>query len=138
MATLATATVAAVLLVPPAALAKLPITIRAADTTPAVGRPVAVTLRAGEKLDWNLRLIAVAPGANIFRTVATITGDTRRPDPAVARHGFEIPVHRQAADRWRATVTFPRPGRWRVVVPNVAPEGVLLPAGAARLALDVG
>ena len=34
-------------------------------------------------------LIAVAPGRNIFRVVATITGETRRPDPNVARPGFE-------------------------------------------------
>ena len=94
-------------------------------------------VRSERRLDYNLRLIAVAPGRDIFRVVATITGDTSRPDPNIVRNGFEVPLVRIAPDRWRGTVRFRSAGRWRVVVPNSAPVGVVIPAGAARLTLAV-
>ena len=108
------------------ASAKFQISVAASDTTPAVGKPVTL-----------LRLIAVAPGRNIFPVVATITGDTSRPDPNIARNGFEVPLLRIAPNRWRGTVRFRSTGRWRVVVPNVAPAGVVTPAGVARLTITV-
>ena len=119
------------------ALAKFQIAVAASDTTPAVGKPVTLTVRSDVNLDHNLRLIAVAPGKNTFRVVATITGDTSRPDPTVARNGFEVPLLRVAPDRWRGTVRFRSTGRWRVVVPNWAPAGVVTPAGVARLTITV-
>jgi hypothetical protein len=119
------------------AMAKFHISVAASDTTPAVGKPVTLTVRSERNLDYNLRLIAVAPGMNIFRVVATITGDTGRPDPNVARNGFEVPLVRVAPDRWRGTVRFRSTGRWRVVVPNGAPVGVVIPAGVARLTITV-
>lgn len=119
------------------ALAKFSISIAASDTTPAVGQRVTVAVRSGRALDYDLRLIAVAPGQSVFRVVATITGDTSRPDPNVARHGFEIDLTRAAPNRWRGVARFPRPGRWRVVVPNGAPVGVIIPNGAALLTLAV-
>ncbi len=94
-------------------------------------------VRSERRLDYNLRLIAVAPGRDIFRVVATITGDTSRPDPNVARNGFEVSLVRIAPDRWRGTVRFRSTGRWRVVVPNGAPVGVVIPAGVARLTVAV-
>jgi hypothetical protein len=117
------------------ALAKFTISIGASDTTPAVGQPVTLTVRTGRALDYDLRLIAVAPGQPVFRVVATITGDTSRPDPNVSRHGFEIKLTRAAPNRWRGVARFLRPGRWRVVVPNGAPVGVIIPNGAALLTL---
>ena len=120
-----------------AALAKFQISVAANDTTPAVGQPVTLTMRSERRLDYNLRLIAVAPGRNIFRVVATITGDTGHPAPNIARNGFEVPLVKIAPNRWRGTVRFRSTGRWRVVVPNWAPVGVVIPAGAARLALTV-
>lgn len=120
-----------------AAAAKFQISVAASDPTPAVGQRVTLTVRSERKLDYNLRLIAVAPGRDIFRVVATITGDTGRPDPNVARNGFEVPLVRSAPDRWRGTVRFRSTGRWRVVVPNGAPVGVVMPAGVARLTLTV-
>jgi hypothetical protein len=131
----ATAVVALVLCA--SALAKFQISVAASDTTPLVGQPVKLTVRSERRLDYNLRLIAVAPGRNIFRVVATITGDTSRPDPNIARNGFEVPLVRIAPDRWRGTVRFRSAGRWRVVVPNGAPVGVVIPAGVARLTLAV-
>jgi hypothetical protein len=119
------------------ALAKFQIAVAASDTTPAVGQRVTLIVRSEHRLDYNLRLIAVAPGRNIFRVVATITGDTSRPDPNIARNGFEVPLVRIAPDRWRGTVRFRSTGRWRVVVPNGAPVGVVIPAGVARLTLAV-
>lgn len=118
------------------ALAKFQISVAASDTTPAVGKPVTLTVRSERKLDYNLRLIAVAPGKDIFRVVAAITGDSRR-NPSMARYGFEVRLVRVAPDHWRGTARFRSAGRWRVVVPNGAPVGVVIPAGVARLTIAV-
>ncbi len=136
MKALAATGIAALLLCAPAS-AKFWISVAASDVTPAANQRVTVVVRSEQKLDYNLRLIAVAPGRNIFRVVATITGDTSRPDPNIARNGFEVPLVRVAADRWRGTVRFRSTGRWRLVVPNGAPVGVVLPAGVARITLAV-
>lgn len=125
------------LIVCASAVAKFQISVAASDTTPTVGKPVTLTVHSESNLDYDLRLIAVAPGRNIFRVVATITGDTSRPDPNVARNGFEVPLLRIAPDRWRGTVRFRSTGRWRVVVPNWAAAGVVTPAGVARLTITV-
>jgi hypothetical protein len=117
------------------ALAKFKLSIAASDTTPAVGQRVTLVVRSGQALEHDLRLIAVAPNQPVFRVVATITGDTSRPDPNVARHGFEIDLTRVAPNRWRGTARFKRAGRWRVVIPNWAAAGVVTPNGAALLAL---
>lgn len=119
------------------ALAKFRLTITASDPTPAVGQRVTLVVRSDRAVPTDLRLIAVAPGQPVFRVVATITGDTGRPDPNVDRHGFEIDLTRMAPNRWRGTARFTRPGRWRVVVPNWGPVGVVMPNGAAMLAIAV-
>jgi hypothetical protein len=119
------------------ALAKIKLSIGVSDTSPGVGQRVVLGVRSERALAYNLRLIAVAPGQPVFRVVATITGDTRHPDANVARHGFEIHLARVAPARWRGVAHFPRSGRWRVVVPNEAPVGVMLPNGAAMLTLAV-
>ena len=118
-------------------LAKIGISIKANDSTPAAGQRVSFVVRSGRGLPFNLRLIAVAPGQPVLRVVATISGDTSRPDPSVRRHGFEIRLERIAPGRWRGVASFSRAGRWRVVVPNEAPVGVMLPSGAALLTLAV-
>jgi hypothetical protein len=119
------------------AAAKFNISVAASDRTPAVDRRVTFVVRTDEPLKHNLRLIAVAPGQPVFHVVATITHDTSRPDPNVARHGFEIKLTKLAPNRWRGSASFGRSGRWRVVVPNWAPVGVVIPNGAAMLALRV-
>jgi hypothetical protein len=136
MRALAATGIAALVLCAPA-LAKFQISVAASDTTPAVGQRVTVVVRSERPLDYNLRLMAVAPGKDIFRVVATITGDTSYPDPNIARNGFEVRLVRIASDRWRGTVRFRSTGRWRLVVPNGAPVGVVMPAGVARLTLAV-
>ena len=125
------------LLVSGPAQAKFSISIAASDQMPAVAQRVTLVVRSEQALDYDLRLIAVAPGKPVFRVVATITGDTSYPDPNVARHGFEIDLTRTAPDEWRGVARFPSSGRWRVVVPNAAPVGVVIPKGAALLTLAV-
>ena len=119
------------------ALAKFQISVAASIATPRVGQPVILTVRSERGLAYDLRLVAVAPGRDIFRVVATITGDTSHPDANIARNGFEIPLVRIAPDRWRGTARFRSSGRWGVVVPNGAPVGAVMPAGVARLTLTV-
>lgn len=136
MKTLAAAGLAALVIAVPT-LAKFRITVSASDTTPARGERVTLLVRSERALDYNLRLIAVAPGQPIFKVVATITGDTSHPDPKVAQHGFEIHLTRIASDRWRGIARFREKGTWLVVVPNGGAQGVILPAGAARRALAV-
>ena len=136
MKALAAAGIAALVLCAPAS-AKFRISVAASDATPAVGQRVTVVVRSEQKLDYNLRLMAVAPGRNIFSVVATLTGDTSHPDPNIARNGFEVRLARIAPDRWRGTARFRTTGRWRLVVPNGAPVGVVIPAGVARLTLAV-
>jgi hypothetical protein len=135
---LSVAVMAGALLVPPAALAKFRISVAANNATPRVGQRVTLVVRSELALKYNLRLIAVAPGAPVFDVVATITGDASNPDPKVAQHGFEVKLARLSPDRWRGVARFSRPGRWRVVVPNGASVGVMMPSGAASLALRVG
>jgi len=117
--------------------AKFKISIASSNERPAVGQRVTLVVRSERAVDYDLRLIAVAPGQPVFRVVATITGDTGRPDPNVAKHGFEIHLKRIAPGSRRGVTRFRTPGRWRVVVPNGAPEGVAMPNGVAMLTLAV-
>ena len=116
----------------PVALAKFKITVAAADSTPAVRQPVAVVVRSGVALDYNLKLIAVAPGKSVFDVVGVVTGDSSLARANIRHDGFWVPLKRVARDRWRGIVRFPRPGRWRLVVPNGAPEGFMIPPPAVR------
>jgi hypothetical protein len=50
------------LCVAPAATAKFRLSLALGDSSPKVGQPVTVVLRAGVDLDYDLKLIAVAPG----------------------------------------------------------------------------
>ena len=119
------------------ASAKFKISVTATDPTPAVGQRMTMVVRSERPLDYNLRLIAVAPGQPVFRIVATITGDTSRPDPNIARHGFEIKLTRIAPNRWQGVTRLTRKGVWRLVVPNGAPVGVIIPNGVALLPVAV-
>ena len=131
----ATALIALVMCSP--ASGKVGVSIIVGDRAPAVGEQISVVVRTQVPLRWNLRLIAVAPGQPVFPVVATITGDTSRPVANVSRDGFEIHLVRAARNRWRGLVQFSRHGRWQLVVPNEAPEGVMLPHGAALLTVTV-
>jgi hypothetical protein len=117
----------------PAAFAKGKITVRISDRTPAVGQRFAVDVHTGyvvPRNDW-LRLIAVAPGKDWFDVVGTVTGDSLQASANVPHDGFEITLKRVGARNWHAVVRLPRPGRWRLVVPNGTHVGFMVPPPAA-------
>jgi hypothetical protein len=115
------------------AFAKGRITVAVGDPTPRVGQAFTVEVRTGYTVppgDW-LRLIAVAPQKDWYDVVGTVTGDSSRAHANIPHDGFEIQLMRVAPRRWRAVVRLPRPGRWRLVVPNGTHEGFMLPPPAA-------
>jgi hypothetical protein len=112
----------------PAALAKGRITVALGDSTPRVGQPFTVYVSTGFVVpanDW-LRLIAVAPGKDWYQVVGTVTGDASRTHADLPHDGFEIKLRRVAPRKWRAVVRLPRPGRWRIVLPNGTHAGFMV------------
>ncbi|RDI73915.1 hypothetical protein Gocc_2479 [Gaiella occulta] len=118
--------------VAPAASAKLRMWLTVGDGKPRVGQPVTVTLRAERELAYDLKLIAVAPGKSWYDVVGVVTGDSSRAKARIPRDGFGVPVARVAPDSWRAVVTFPRAGKWRLIIPNGAPQGFMIPPPVVR------
>jgi hypothetical protein len=117
----------------PVALAKGRITVTLSDSTPKVGQPFTVHVDTGFVVpgnDW-LRLIAVAPGKDWYQVVGTVTGDASRTHADIPHDGFEIRMHRDGPRRWRAVVRLPRPGRWRIVLPNGSHWGFMVPVPKA-------
>lgn len=113
----------------PAASAKGQITVSLGNSKPLVGQAFTVYVRTGYVVpqdDW-LRLVAVAPGKRWFDVVGKVTGDSSRARATIPRDGFEIKLRRTDATHWRAVVQLPRPGRWRLVVPNGTHVGFMLP-----------
>jgi hypothetical protein len=127
------ATLCAGLVSIPVALGKGRVDLAIADRTPRVGEPVAVDIRTGWVVpadDW-LRLVAVAPGKDWYEIVGTVTGDASRTHARLPYDGFEIRMRRVAPRHWRALVRLPRPGRWRLVLPNASHYGFMTPPPAA-------
>ena len=120
------------LLVVPVASAKFRMWLAVSDGTPAVGQPITVVLRSEVALDYDLKLIAVAPGKDWYDVVGVITGDSSLARASIPRDGFAVPVSRTAPNRWRARVKFPRAGRWRLLIPNGAPVGFMIPPPVVR------
>jgi hypothetical protein len=117
----------------PAALAKGKLTVKVGNGAPLAGRPFAVYVHTSWVVppnDW-LRLIAVAPGKDWYDVVGRVTGDSSRARANLPHDGFEIKLVRTAPRAWRATVKLPRPGRWRLVVPNGTHYGFMVPPPAA-------
>lgn len=113
----------------PAASAKGLIAVALGNSKPQVGQAFTVYVRTEYVVpenDW-LRLIAVAPGTSWFGAVGTVTGDASRARAIVPRDAFEIRLRRTDARHWRAVVQLPRPGGWRLVVPNGTHVGFMLP-----------
>jgi hypothetical protein len=113
----------------PAALAKGRLTVTVPNSTPRVGQPFSVTVRTDwivPRNDW-LRLVAVAPGKRWYDVVGTVTGDSSLAHASVPRDGFEVKLVRVRPRMWRAVVRLPRPGRWRLVVPNGTHRGFMVP-----------
>jgi hypothetical protein len=113
----------------PAASAKGRISITLSDSTPRVGQQFTLHVRTGWVVpanDW-LRLIAVAPGKDWYQVVGTVTGDSSRTHANVPHDGFEIKLVRVGPRNWRALVRLPRPGLWRLVIPNGTHFGFMVP-----------
>jgi hypothetical protein len=121
------AALALLLVFAPSASAKFRLWLTVGDRTPRVMQPVAVVVHSQAQLSFDLRLIAVAPKKPWFRVVGTVTGDVSRPHANIPHDGFEVTLHRLGNRAWRGVVRFPRPGRWQLVVPNEAPDGVMIP-----------
>ena len=129
----AVATIAVLaLFVTPAAAAKFRLSLALGAGSPKAGQPITVVLRSGIDLDYDLELIAVAPGRSWYDVVGVVTGDSVLAQARIPRDGFAVPVVRVAPNRWRALVTFPRAGRWRLIVPNWGPEGFAIPPPLTR------
>lgn len=116
----------------PVASAKFKMWLTVGDSTPRIGQSTTVVLHAERALDYDLKLIAVAPGKSWFDVVGRVTGDASSAQASIPRDGFAVPVVRVAPNRWRAFVKFPRPGRWRLVIPNGAPTGFAIPPPVVR------
>ena len=117
----------------PVASAKGRIVIGLGDSSPRAGQAFTVYVRTDYVVpsdDW-LRLIAVAPGKSWFDVVGTVTGASSTARATIPRDGFEVKLRRADDTRWRAVVRLPRPGRWRLVVPNGTHVGFMLPPPAA-------
>jgi len=120
-------------LVAPAAFAKGSLSVALGDSTPRIGQPFTVYVHTGwvvPRSDW-LRLIAVAPGKDWYDVVGTVTGDSTLAHANIPHDGFEIKLVRVAPRNWRAVVRLPRPGRWRLVIPNGTHVGFMLPPPTA-------
>jgi hypothetical protein len=117
----------------PSAFAKGRISVVVGNSTPRAGHAFPVIVRTGFVVpanDW-LRLIAVAPGKGWYDVVGVVTGDSSLAHANIPYDGFEIKLARVGAKTWRAVVRLPRPGRWRLVVPNGTHLGFMLPPPAA-------
>jgi hypothetical protein len=117
----------------PAALAKGRISVTLGDSTPRVGQAFTVYVRTDYVVppnDW-LRLIAVAPKKNWYDVVGAVTGDSSIAQANIPHDGFEIKLVRIGSRNWRAVVRLPRPGLWRLVVPNGTHTGFMVPPPAA-------
>jgi hypothetical protein len=117
----------------PSALAKGRISVVVGDATPRVGHAFPVVVRTDYVVpanDW-LRLIAVAPGKGWYDVVGTVTGDSSLAHASIPHDGFEIKLVRVGPRTWRGVVRLPRPGRWRLVVPNGTHLGFMVPPPAA-------
>jgi hypothetical protein len=116
----------------PAAFAKLHISLSISNTAPKAHQSVRVLIRSEERpgSDCTMRLIAVALGPDAFRAVGAFVNGTG--SVPLRRLGFEPKVVRASATSWRATIRFPRAGRWRLVVPNECAPGYMAPFPASR------
>ena len=109
--------VAAGLLGAPAAKAKFSISLAVEPGPLWVKRPTRVTVRTGIVLprEHGLRLQAVGPG--VVRYEMTF---------------FDVRLLRTGPKTYKATVRFPRGGRWRLIVPNWGAPGSASPPPVDR------
>lgn len=86
-----------------------------------------------------LKVIVVAPRASVMDVVSALTdGGTAGSYVEIPRDGFAVIARRVSATAWKVRLTFPRAGRWRVVVPNWALSGYTTPFPAVARVLVHG
>jgi hypothetical protein len=117
----------------PAASAKGKLTIRLGDSTPQAGEHFTVYVHTEWALQQNewLRVVAVAPGEDWYDVVGLVTGASKLARASVPHDGFGIRLMRTGTYTWRGVLTLPRPGRWRLVIPNGSQYGFMVPPPAA-------
>jgi hypothetical protein len=121
----------AALCLAPAASAKIKLSL-AVSGHAQVGSAVTVVLGSAVPLDFDLKLIAVGPGKSWYDVVGRVTGDSSLARADIPHDGFGVRVVRTAPNRWRTLVRFPRSGTWRLVIPNEAPQGFMIPPPVMR------
>lgn len=127
MRVLASAALVALVLVP-GATAKMRLQLGLSPSQPQVGAVVEVRLtteRSVPAATW-MRLAVVAPGAALMDVVAAVAGQ-RPAYPLTLQDSFGVRLTRSGNRSWRAEIRFPRPGTWRVVLPNVGPGYTMPP-----------
>lgn len=124
------AAIATLVLIPDAE-AKFAVHLSIAPAQPRTGELATVRLRTGDTGDapCTMRVVAVAPGASLVRALDALVIDRVRATPL----GLRVRLRRGGATSWSGSVRFPRPGRWRVVVPNWCASGYAIPQPATRV-----
>lgn len=129
----------------PGAAAKFDVVLSVSSSHPRFGAAVKVVIRTGDTGTGacRMRLVAIAPGANRHTALdALVNGSTTISGPsgpmwhrlkATPQLGLRIATRRTGATTWRATVRFPRAGRWQLVVPNWCAPGYAIPSPALRV-----
>lgn len=116
------AAVATLAVVVVSAAAKFRMTLTLSDRTPTTGQLIRVTLRTDlsreEARAATMRLLSVPPGTFVDQVL-----DRERP--------YRMRLTRTEST-WRASIRFPRPGHWKLVVPNWGAPGYALPPPIVR------
>jgi hypothetical protein len=126
------------------AAAKFRVLLSISPSHPRVGQVVTVEVRTGPVGSGacRMRLLAVAPGIGRDRALdAVINGGyavmgaqglSFHRVQRTARLGFLARMRRSSATRWQTAITFPRSGRWQLIIPNWCAPGYASPLPADR------
>jgi hypothetical protein len=116
------------------ASAKSGLTMRVGSSTPRIGQSITVLVTTSRPLATDgMRLVVVAPGVSMMDVVGIVTGGASPASPPSIPHdGYGMLLRRVSRTTWRAFVTFSRPGRWQLVVPNWVLDGYAMPIPFVR------
>jgi hypothetical protein len=125
------------------AAAKFGVKLSVSESQPRVSQAVSILLStgSGDMGACRMRLVATAPGIDRFKALELILGGIYVGGPsgspsrvlrATPRMGFLVRMRRSSPNEWRATVKFPRPGDWHLIVPNWCASGEASPPPADR------
>jgi hypothetical protein len=108
--------------------------MRLGSSTTDSGQAITVLVTTSRPLATDgMRLVVVAPGASLMDVVGIVTGGSSPPSPPSIPHdGYGMLLKRVSETTWRTVVTFSRPGRWQLVVPNWLLNGYAMPIPLVR------